>query len=213
MYISLDDKFCFFHNPRTGGTSLLRFLRGRCIVLLQGGEHETMEHLYSTYLRGSDILRDYYTFAFVRNPWARLHSAFKYLSSGGMNFYDTRVANMYVQVYDGDFNGFVKNYDSWFEKPCHFIPYSHKLSPHLLPQCKFLINAGRQIPKHVYRFEEYDSAVHDIGIRLFGHANDIIPHKNNSDDTYYTEAYNQESIDIVSEIYKEDISCFNYSFA
>ena len=51
MYVSFPEKFCFFHNPRTGGTSFLKALRKEIQVPMQGGEHESMDYLYENFLR------------------------------------------------------------------------------------------------------------------------------------------------------------------
>ena len=217
MYVSFPEKFCFFHNPRTGGTSFLKALRKEIQVPMQGGEHESMDYLYENFLRGSDILSSYYKFAFVRNPWDRLYSAFKYLTAGGTNFYDTRVSNLYVQVYNGDFNEFVSNHVNWFERRCHFIPYSYKCSPHLLPQHKFLSYGffkKKLIPNFIARFEFFREDSATIFSNILPKTSVTIPHLNNSTPTdSYKDAYTDTSIDIVSKLYAKDISLFKYEFA
>ena len=142
MYLDFGYKLAFFHVPRTGGTSLIKAFGEHCNFVSQLGVHESLSNLYAEHLKNSDVLGSYYKFAFVRNPWDRLYSAFCYLNKGGINFDDTRVANIYIHPYNSDFKGFVRSYESWFAKPCDFVPYSYKLSPHLATQTLLLNNGS-----------------------------------------------------------------------
>ena len=212
MYVDFDKQFIFLHNPRTGGTSLLRVLEKFTSVVLQTGEHETLNDTHEVMLRKSKIWDDYFKFSIVRNPWDRLYSAFKYLQAGGSNFTDTRVGNIFVQPYAGDFNAFVENYDCWYKRPCHFIQYKHGMSPHLLPQSEFLTLDNSLAVDIVCRFENYEQEVtellHNLGINI-----DALPKLNSSDPVEdYRLAFTDKSMAIVSELYADDIELFGYTF-
>ena len=214
MYICYDKRFIFFHVPRVAGTALLHKLRKTHDIDMQIGEHESMEHLYDNFGKSSDLWADYFKICFVRNPWDRLVSAFHYLALGGINFTDNRVSNLYIQHYDGDFNEFVKNHDTWFNAKAHFIPYSYKSSPHLLPQVEFVCYKGHLLPDFIGR---YETLTDDLGLiastlklRLRTSALEVKNESERKKD--YREYYDSDSVDIVSKLYAEDIETFKYTF-
>ena len=76
MIISHKHKIVFVHVPRTGGTSveyaLDPFLGDEDLRAFGMKEFEHLKHLSATEIRdqfGSSLWNDYFTFAFVRNPW------------------------------------------------------------------------------------------------------------------------------------------------
>lgn len=214
MYVDFDKQFIFIHNPRTGGTSLLNVLEEFTSVVLQSaGAHEALKDIFDSMLRKSSLWGDYFKFSIVRNPWDRLYSAFRYLHSGGSNFTDARVGNIYIQPYDGDFNAFVENYTAWYKRQCHFIKYKHGMSPHLLPQTEFLKLAGSLALDTVCRFESYERDVGEL-LNNLGVPHDSIPKLNSSTKTVadYRYAYTDTSIDIVSNLYADDIELLGYTF-
>jgi hypothetical protein len=89
MVINTQSRFIFVHVPKTAGTSVMRQLTqlpGNEIRWLARTKHETLgEFLVNAEARcrgGSQSpadLRDYFRFAFVRNPWDRMASFYRYL--------------------------------------------------------------------------------------------------------------------------------------
>lgn len=213
MYLDFSKKLAFFHTPRTGGLSLLQLLNTDCNMVLQMGEHECMSELYSKYLYESEVLVTYYKFAFVRNPWDRLYSAFCHLNRGGINFTDTRIYNLYIQHYKSDFKEFVMSHHNWFGHKCSFIPYSYKSSPHFLPQTELLYNGPGMLLDFVGRFEAYEDSIstiyNHIGLRP-GKLKRINTSRPEGSD--YRLAYTDECAAVVSELYKDDIKNFGYTF-
>jgi hypothetical protein len=228
MYIDYKKKFCFIHNPRAGGTSMLAYLNSVFNLALQLGAHEILDRLYPRKLKNSAIVGNFFKCGFVRNPWDRLFSAYVYLSGGGMHFNDARVSNIFIDPFRGDFNAFVRSHETWFGAHCHFLPNSYKSSPHFQHQHKFFYYAGQLFPNFVGRFENYESELNNM---LYVYACDYIdspektrsfldavpnkiPRKNESSANQedYLHAYDGVSIDIVSELYSTDIELFGYSF-
>lgn len=66
-------KFIFLHIPKTGGTSIGRALQRAC------GIEEKYESFYIHYDDlTEDMLKEYFVFTFVRNPWDRLVSNYRF---------------------------------------------------------------------------------------------------------------------------------------
>ncbi|MDB2347376.1 sulfotransferase family protein [Verrucomicrobiales bacterium] len=110
-----DENRCvFIHIPKTAGTSVVKALFG------SSSRHIPWEEFHRTNGRK---FSDYYKFAFVRNPWDRLLSAYLFLKRGGMNPTDAAWAKECLGQYN-DFESFVhewvsvENIESWV----HFIP-------------------------------------------------------------------------------------------
>ena len=75
MMASDEQRVLFVHVQKTGGQSVEHLLRrhvpdARKVTGLQGAKHAT----YAAALRAHPELADYWSFGFVRNPWARLWS-------------------------------------------------------------------------------------------------------------------------------------------
>jgi hypothetical protein len=96
-----DDLECIFiHVPRCAGTSVSSGLFGR-----PSGTHINARMFQTVYSRGE--WERYFKFAFVRSPWDRLLSAFRYLRKGGSIESDRTWARENL-VPDEDFGDFVR---------------------------------------------------------------------------------------------------------
>src|SRR6185312_6788568 len=67
----------FVHIPKTGGVSLTNSLYGN-----RAGRHATLGTYQVVF--PARAFYSYFKFAFVRNPWDRLYSAYRYLQAGAM---------------------------------------------------------------------------------------------------------------------------------
>jgi hypothetical protein len=84
MVISEDKKIIFVHIPKTAGSSIAKSLA------LGGGKVQFggMNKVYDTHTTARQLKASYpnydnfFTFAFVRNPWDRLYSWFTFLCNG-----------------------------------------------------------------------------------------------------------------------------------
>lgn len=95
----LSRKTLFIHVPKTAGTSVQRSLFGREVV-----GHQTFRQ-YELALSQRQ-LTSLFKFAFVRNPWDRLVSAWAFLHDGGYNHWDRDWAEKNLAPFP-DFASFV----------------------------------------------------------------------------------------------------------
>ena len=90
MVINDEFKFIFVHVPKNAGSSmthLLKALPGDNSFLVAKTKHETLQEFSSRYERQflevnretSVKVVDYFRFGFVRNPWSRMFSFYRYL--------------------------------------------------------------------------------------------------------------------------------------
>lgn len=151
----------------------------------------------------------YFTFAFVRNPWARLVS--EYLHK--------KLDNKF------NFKAFI----------FHHLPAQNDFCDayrHIIPQTDYLLNdSGQQIVDFVGRFENLKEDFAYVCEQLaLTEAN--LPHVNSTSSIrrslerkarhlfrrekrvkcHYTEYYDQETIEKVAELYACDIAMFGYTF-
>ena len=187
----------FIHIPKTAGISLSKSIFG---------DQSDTTHLSIRRLRllfNNYEFNNYYKFTFVRNPWDKLFSCYRYLKNGGDSNYHTSWINNELDNYD-DFNSFV---EKWVNDK-NIYTFSH-----FLPQNWFISNSKNEINvDFIGRFEnlseDYKHICNELNIKP------NLKHYNKSDTIQrnYKDYYNQKSIDIVYKVYQQDIKRFNYDF-
>jgi len=133
---------------------------------------------------------DFYKFAFVRNPWDRLISAWK-----------NRVTSIPT-----------------FEKFLDYLPFDKRLTDaywHTMPQYDHLYDEqGKRLVQDIFKYEELDVCVNRIKLKLELPDFSIDKKWNSSGvrkrySEYYTKT---EQIEKVAKIYEKDINQFNYKY-
>jgi len=192
---SYDEHRCIFvHIPKTAGLSIAKALFGNA-----GGSHVPL----STYERVFDKAEfdSYFKFAFVRNPWDRVVSAYAYLiDGGGQNEYDEKWGRT-LAAYDG-FEAFVTGW---------LTPGNVREQIHFLPQHEFVCTEGSALGvDFVGRFERIEQDFESVRKKLgIGGA---LQHLNASKRQRYASYYNPKTIGIVADVYQKDIELFGYDF-
>ena len=186
----------FVHIPKAGGVSVAVSLYGN-----RAGSHTSVSG-YQLVFDAADFQR-YFKFTFVRNPWDRLYSAYRFLSAGGMNELDRSWAEKNLAGVK-DFEAFV----------LEVLPRrSVQREIHLLPQVLFLRNSiTRKIGvDFVGRFERFDEDFATVAQRL---GKDVsLPHVNGSRfQGDYRCAYSSRMRSVVETVYGVDIKAFGYQF-
>lgn len=181
-------KFIFVHIPKNGGSSLERMLN------LGGGIFSIKD--FSTVIN----IDDYYKFTIVRNPFDKMVSAFTYLRSGKQPV-DKPYFDIIIKY--KDVNDFLKNYlsiDNNLFKIAHFTPQNLWLK----------INGVNKMD-YVGRLEDYNNSVKTIFTNINVNINNIT-HTNKSNRGDYKGYFNDESIEIMNRLYKDDLNEFGYEY-
>ncbi len=190
-----DKKAIFVHIPKCAGVSVCRSLFGN----LAGG-HTTLS-LYCNVFEPKKFLR-YFKFAFVRNPWDRLVSAYHFLRRGGFCDDDRQWFKRELSGYN-DFDDFVR----------HWVTEENVLKyRHFWPQSHYLVdrnNPGVTVD-YIGFFENIDDDFHHVA-RILGVEAEL-PRSNESAHRDYKAYYSAETRRIVKLVYDEDINRFGYDF-
>lgn len=224
-------KCIFIHVPKVAGQSIERvFLRlhglnwdQRGALLLRPNEYPELGPPRLAHLKASEYIscgyvsqekfQTYFKFSFVRNPWDRIVSEYKFRK------YPFRM----------DFKTFLFSH---LPEPGWTDSYRH-----IIPQYEFLYEDGVCLVDFIGRFEnlsrDFGCVCKKLQIELgpLPHANSTSNHKKknkglikylsglSSDKRWrkntfdhYSEYYDNESKEYVGNMYKQDIMAFNYNF-
>jgi hypothetical protein len=191
---AFDDNQCIFvHITKTAGTSVAKSLFGYLPY------HYTAIDYRVIY--GKQAFDQYFKFAFVRNPWDRLYSAYRYLKAGGWNDDDKVWAQDNLSQYEL-FQTFVKQ---WLTKD---NINKHK---HFWPQSRFVCDDHNNLLiDHLAYFETINDD-YDVIKKKLSTGQDI-GHNNANPGSSYKDVYDVETRDIVATVYAGDIALFGYDF-
>jgi len=184
-------KFIFIHISKTGGSSIETALNPNVPIdpKIAGTIGNTkLEGKHWTALEYSKKYpkeyKEYFTFSFVRNPWDRTVSHYEW------------------KVFVGNLK---LSFKEWITSP-EFLNNSR-----LLYQ-SYLFDNNNLIVDFVGRFEklqlDFNYVCDKIGIGYIK-----LPHANKIDRKHYTEYYDDETREIISEKYAKDIKYFGYQFS
>lgn len=183
----------FIHITKTAGTSVALGLFSYLPYHYTAIEYRV--------IYGKKTFDNYFKFAFVRNPWDRLYSAYRYLKSGGWNEKDKAWGNTHLASYN-DFNQFVLG---WLT-PCNILKHIH-----FKPQHEFMSDArGNLLVDYVAYFETLEEDFNKISAHL-GIISKLGSHNTNPGDNY-RDIYSEEAKAVVAQVYKKDIEYFGYNF-
>lgn len=193
-----DEHRCIFvHITKCAGISISKSLFGNL-----GGAHLRIPHYQLIFSQRE--FETYFKFTFVRNPWDRLVSAFLFLKKGGANQQDKAWANENLVEFE-DFHSFVtkwvnrRNINSW---------------KHFVPQYKFLCEPRSHTPQvdFIGYFERIEEDFSYLKGKVGGKSDLQHLNKTGGRKRDYQEYYTQAAIQIVADVYEEDIRLFGYDF-
>jgi len=230
--ISHENKCIFIHIPKVAGTSLISLLDDASKVTKNEEKVIPFESDFNKFeppaphFRAIDYIKygyieedkfsSYFKFTFVRNPWDRIVSEYKYRRHPAKYDFKTFLFNHFPEP-------------SWTDEYCHVIP-----------QYDFIYDKDDQcLVDFVGKFENLKNDFDQV-CRLLKLSNMKLPHKNKSLSFFrrdmslyhilktikdalsinqtrntfsnYTEYYDEETIEWVAQIYKKDILVFDYEF-
>ena len=191
-----NNRVIFIHVPKVAGTSINKAIYGRTLG------HYTALEIQSKFPKLYDSS---FVFSFVRNPWSRILSAYRFALQGNTESMGVWNPKQYKIKDFETFESFIKN---WLIKKD-----VNKLDFIFQPQIKFLTDRnGVVIADYVEKLENLNHGLITVEKMLGKKIN--VGHSNA---TYAISDYKQfytnpELIDIVGFIYKDDIETFNYKF-
>ena len=205
-------KCLFFHNGKTAGTAVERWLYGKepwppgppnesNRRILYGWDTEEGLYLHHASaltvrrLAGEEAFWNYYKFSVVRNPYERLISVYHYLF------------DKYQKQY-GDFPGFVRALPRLAQDP------QHLRGRHPIPQTRYTHIDGRYICDDIVYFEELPQSLDPIRVRL-GITRPFLQRNTYRHKAFpkipTVEMYDQEMIHIMQDVYATDFEEYSYS--
>lgn len=191
----------FIHVPKAAGSSIKVEVYGS--AKSAGGHRRIAE--YAAY----DMARTqaFFKFAFVRNPWDRLLSAYSYLSQGvGTTFRDNQFARSFLADVE-DFEGFMHRLEDpgWRKQILyydHFRPQAHWICmPGARTHAMDFLGRFETMPEDMARLRTHLGL--DAGAPVQARPSRHVP---------YREAYTARTRATVEEIYAQDIALLDYSF-
>ena len=206
MVINDKYKFIFLHVPKAAGTSVsksLSALDGNNRRLLAETAHETLSDFLSNVSSRKHIIdklllrdyRSYYRFAFVRNPWDRIASVYRYLKEKKPRVEIDTVSS---------FEDFLFQFNDGIEWICELNS--------MKPQTDYVTIDGRLAVDFLGHFEylreDFSKVKRDLGISV------VLPHSNRSSNSKsdYRSNYTDDTASIVASKFSGTISRFGYVF-
>tara|TARA_A200000159_G_C7326481_1_gene341214 strand:+ start:721 stop:1323 length:603 start_codon:yes stop_codon:yes gene_type:complete len=197
--ISHHRKFIFVHIPKCGGTSIESVFGAwqnkhsqNYFHLGDNRQHFLLNEILDKYPGCSN----YFKFAFIRNPFARILSEYNYILSNCKKLKDL------------SFKEFILNLEYYFK---NFAYEYHDVS-----LCDYLVNKeGEIIVDFVGRLENFQDDFNKVCDNI-NMPNLTLPHamksSNSSNEKNYIKQYDDETRKIVAEKYAKDIEYFGYKF-
>jgi len=196
MPINHEKKLLFIHIPKTAGTTVKHYLKIHKIPLIHS--HDSFETLLKKY--GKQI-RDYFSFAIVRNPWDKHLSQFLHWQDN-LKKWKTGVT----------FEDYLNNLQNLKKIS---VGNNFQLGLLATPQFNYLCDGDKVGVKYILKFEnlandfKFVQEYLDSSIPL----EKIQPFINATKHEHYSRYYhNDKMIKVVEQVNSKDISFFNYRF-
>lgn len=194
----------FVHVPKTGGTSIQKFLKiAKQPSSLWGSEKEiriffnnrkyALQHVPAAYIKYMypEMFEEYFKFGFVRNPYDRVLSEYRWQHR----------KDEYLNQDINDPTYFLKWIKEFYERD----NTDHKCTQ----KCILYYNDVLLVDK-VYKYEDFDESIKDIKMMLGAHELQI-GHFNKSERQVDKEKLlNEENKEFIYNRFKEDFDTFGY---
>jgi len=192
----LDSRSIYVHIPKTAGVSINTSLYDG-----PTGIHKSAAMFQKAFSKQE--YSDFFKFAFVRNPWDRLVSAYLFMKKGGKHDSDKQWAQEHLAPYS-TFEDFVIR---WLNKE------NIQLGIHFKSQKSFICLPTKS--DHEMDFIGYFETLqadYNFVRKQLSTGETLSSRNRNNDRKDYRTYYTPETQAIVSEVYKEDIELLGYDF-
>lgn len=180
-----DHNITFIHNPKTAGTSISQWLDENFVTKI-GRKHGNYAEM-QTYFPETN-----YNFGVVRNPWSRLVSWYKFAGHGSGNFERWFMDRYYSSA--NEHLGFSSN-----------LMWARNWYNLTTPQSAWF---GKDTV--ILKIESLAADFDIIKEKLY--CNKDLSILNNTVEDNYIDYYNDDLIELVRDIYLEDVIKFGYEF-
>jgi len=184
----------FVHIPKTAGTSVFRALD---IVPCS----DTHAPISAYRWHDPGLHKRAFKFSIVRNPWDRFVSSFFFLRDYTTWDIQKKWAAEYIR--GEHFNEFVKKMLS-----SRYLMSAVKSERFFWPQCYWLDGGVDK----VYSFENLNDGIVDISKKLGICGPNEMPHERKGARKNYREMYDDTSLNLVADLYADDVREFGYEF-
>lgn len=200
--ISAENKFCFIHIYRTGGTTIQEALRKQVFDLkILNPLHSTIEYTLDKFPQ----VQNYIKFSYVRNPYDLLISIYTDILTSGKN-------TDYLHIKDIGFYKFIQwLYEVGMKRE------ETSLEPFYRTQTDSLYINKKSNIDEIYKYETLcnDSGSSSL-FSLFSKLNLRFPNsvpltKKSDRDISYGDIYDYNTYKLVNTIFKEDFKNFKYN--
>lgn len=216
MLISDDKRVLFVHVPKTGGVSVEEAVREACPDARKKragatpiGRHATLSKI----LQQEPQATDYWTFGYVRNPWARMVSWYSMIDQ-----WSRRWGPASGKPQDVRHGGMRDGNDMWRAAAAYrdfeeFILRGTEELPRVgKPQISYLRAPKRgKEADFIGRTETFAEDLQTVQ-RHLGIEPTPVPHRNKSRHGTYHDYYTDASRAKVADVYAEDIDLFGYTY-
>jgi hypothetical protein len=208
MRVSDSHRVVFVHVPKTGGSSVDRIFDDE-VDDARRVAHRTRHSTYRALLKTEPGLADYWSFGFVRNPWARMVSWWSMLSgvfaraaAGDVAVQQKIARHPNVWLAEGEYH---EDFSRFVLEATEAIPKVGR------PQLTTL--SGKNGPvDFIGRLESFDDDIAVVRERLGLPAVEKVPRVNRSTHGDYRDYYDDVTRQKVAEVYAADIEAFGYTF-
>lgn len=209
MIRSVERRVLFVHVQKTGGSSIERLLYDHLpaaepVKGLPGGRHATMRQVTAALPE----TRDYWTFGFVRNPWARMYSWHAMVVRRG-EVADAGNRQLAERIARSRFWGGVLARYPTFEQ--FVLEGPEEFERLRRPQLDYL-RTRRRRADFIGRTENLDDDLREAFARIGIPLPPAVPQNNAGPPTDYREHYTPEMRRRVGSLFAADVDEFGYEF-
>lgn len=205
MLLSRRHKFVFVHVPKTGGDSIAAALA----PLADQGEWDSFEHKHATAAQirqqwfGDGTWGQFMRFAFVRNPWDRLHSDWQFCRHFGK------------RLLDGED---IESTPDWLEKCRRTVrqPFADFCRAECCGGSQITTyctgGRGQLIVNLILRYEDLGDVWPGLVAELGGEGIELPRFNATPNRSDYRQDYDHGTRELVAATFRRDIEFFGYKF-